>query len=105
MMMASFTPEQFQQLMAAITGQLKGVQASTRGPRRALEHKGFLRLDKFAGGEERWKEWSFDFKIAVKAQNLDIEKAMRKVELVGEMTMEQLRAADTDGEIAGATWR
>ena len=100
--MAQFTPEQFQQLMAVITGQFQGAQTAVdRGHRRPLASKGFNRLDKFMGGEEKWKEWSFDFKIAVKAQSVKVERAMRMTERAGEMTMDELRVADVDGETRG----
>ena len=66
-----------------------------------LETKGFARLDKFDGGEDKWKEWMFDFKVAVKAQNEKVERAMRMIERGGELTLEQLRAADTEGEHGG----
>ena len=66
--MASFTPEQFQQLMAFISGSLQGQQQaqanSVGGPaglhgdagggggrrRQMLETKSFARVDKFSGG-------------------------------------------------------
>ena len=69
--MAAFTPEQFQQLMAVITGQMQGAaaHAGVHGgrTRRLIDPKRFERMEKFFGGEEKWKEWSFDFRITVKA--------------------------------------
>ena len=66
-----------------------------------IDAKRFERLDKFSGGEDRWKDWSFDFKITVKAQDARVERAMRMVERAGEMSMDELRMADADGEARG----
>ena len=63
--------------------------------------KGFMRVEKFGGGEEKWKEWMFDFKVAMKVQNEKVERAMRMIEQGGEMSLEQLRGADTAGETGG----
>eukprot|EP00974_Lingulodinium_polyedra_P056346 5418738-Lingulodinium_polyedra.AAC.1 len=62
--MARFTQKQFHQVMAVIIGHLQGVQAARQAPRRVLEAKFVNSIEKFAGGEEKWKEWSFDFNIA-----------------------------------------
>eukprot|EP00974_Lingulodinium_polyedra_P114337 11069949-Lingulodinium_polyedra.AAC.1 len=104
------SPEQFAQFMAAIMGQLQGLQqqfqqqqlaAATpvgRPARRGLlNSKGFGRLEKFTGGEERWKDWAFDFKVAVKAQSERVEKVMRKVERAGEYSLQELMEQDVDG--------
>ena len=100
--MATFSPEQFQQLMAAITGHMQGAAAAANGRAKPLiDAKRFERLDKFSGGEDRWKDWSFDFKITVKAQDARVERAMRMVERAGEMSMDELRMADADGEARG----
>ena len=67
-MAATFTAEKFDQFLAALLGRQQGL-ASVAAPhggssRRPLNAKCFDRMDKFAGGEEKWKEWSFDYKIA-----------------------------------------
>ena len=92
--------------MAAITGIMQGMQgvnqqnlekmaemfkvagasnmASTGGDcekkGRTLDANGFSRLDKFDKGEEKWKEWMFDFKVAVKAQHEKVHDLMEKAE-------------------------
>ena len=82
--MATFTEDQFAQLIALISGQLQAAsgraEAGIGHGRRMLETKWFSRVDKFEGGEEKWKEWMFDFKVAVKAQNEKVERAMRMIE-------------------------
>ena len=47
-----------------------------RGAKKQLDVKGFSRVDKFAGGEAGWKEWSFDFKVAVMAQSNKVHQLM-----------------------------
>eukprot|EP00974_Lingulodinium_polyedra_P087892 8522678-Lingulodinium_polyedra.AAC.1 len=88
--MARFTPEQFQQVMAVIISQVQSAQAAHQAPRRVLDN----RVGKFAGGEEKWMEWSFEFKIAAKAQSSRVERAMRMVERAGEIKIGEFRAAD-----------
>ena len=63
-------------------------------------------MEKFHGGEEKWKEWSFDFKVAIKAQDVQMERAMRMVERAmgcptGELSMDELRQQDAEGEAQG----
>lgn len=66
-----------------------------------IDSKRFERLEKFAGGEERWTCWSFDFKIAVQSLELNMARARRMVTRAGEMSMGELRAADAYGETRG----
>ena len=99
------SPEQFGHFMNAILGQIQA--APTVGPgnqqrRRRLEPKGFSRFDKFSGGEEKSKDWAYDFKVATQAQSEKMEAAMRKVERAGEHSMAELLEQDNAGVDNGA---
>ena len=108
--MATFTAAQFDQFLAAVLGRQQGMAATATSQggssRRPLHAKIFDRMEKFTGGEERWKDWSFDVKIAIKSQDPKMERAMRMVEKAvacqtGELSMEELRDKDDVGESGG----
>ena len=60
-----------------------GVPTATGGGhnRRILESKGVSRVDAFSGKETQWKEWSFQFRVAIKAMGSRVAIMMQKAEL------------------------
>ena len=87
------TDQQFQKLLEKLDG---------RRGRKPIDSRCFDRLGKFDGGEEKWREWSFDFKIAVNAQCRKVGYAMGMAEegivhRAGELTMDELIQRDVSG--------
>ena len=80
------TPEEISQLVEAAVGKavdavLKGMPGGGgKGSRRVLEPKGIGRVDSYSGKEGTWREWSFQFRVAVKAMNRSAEEVLTKVE-------------------------
>ena len=83
--MASFTPEQFQAFLDRVADQFSqataramqlpedgGGQARTPGRRQHLHPKAYNRIEKFQGGEEKWREWSYDVVMATQAQSEEV---------------------------------
>ena len=88
-----FTDEQFEKFLEKFGG---------RKGREPLESRCFDRLGKFDGGEEKWREWSFDFKVAVNAQCRKVGYAMGMAEegiihRAGELTIDELIQRDASG--------
>ena len=55
-----------------------------------LDLKNFTRVDKFAGGETAWKEWSFNLKVLVTSVNPSLERWFKIVETCpGNMSAEE----------------
>ena len=110
--MASFTPEQFQAFMDRMADQFSlaaarvtqvpeeggGGQGRAQGRRQHLHQKAYSRIEKFQGGEEKWKEWSYDFIVATQAQCEEVAQLMRwgeqNMHQHGELTFEQLYQID-----------
>jgi hypothetical protein len=71
--MATFSDEQFQALLAAMKegggmgGGGGGIGAGA-GKDRPLVAK-FIRGDAFNGAQERWADWAFSFKRAIRSQS------------------------------------
>ena len=80
------TEEQFQLLMQhvmpTVQNQILQQAAATTpsGRKRTLHPKCFSRLDKFAGGEEKWREWSYDFRMATATQNATVFEILNWIE-------------------------
>ena len=64
------------------------------GRKVALHPKCFSRLDKFAGGEEKWREWSYDFPAT---QNATVFEILNWIEENGEHTFREIMATDREG--------
>ena len=67
------------------------------GRKVALHPKCFSRLDKFAGGEEKWREWSYDFRMATATQNATVFEILNWIEENGEHTFREIMATDPEG--------
>ena len=92
-----FTEEQFEKLVERLMG---------RKGRKPIDSRCFDRLGKFDGGEEKWRDWSFDFKVAVNAQRRKVGYAMGMAEegivhRAGELTMDELIQRDAKGVSEG----
>ena len=66
------------QYLQATGGVLSGAPKSTN--RRVLEPKGVSRVDAYTGKDGSWREWSFQFRVAVKAIEAEVAKILSKVE-------------------------
>ena len=95
------TPEQLQQIIQAVVTTMAAVKSAEErvdrreGDRNILHEKMFRRVEAFAGGDAEWKEWFFNFGIAMTSANVHIAKVMRDIENEGktEVTVEMVRAA------------
>ena len=75
-----------------------GDAATTPSGRKVTLHpKCFSRLDKFAGGEEKWREWSYDFRMATATQNATVFEILNWIEENGEHTFGEIMATDPEG--------
>ena len=54
---------------------------SKGGNKRILEAKGMSRVDTFTGKDAQWREWAFQFNVAVKAMNTSVAEILSKVEV------------------------
>ena len=95
----AMTPEQLTSIVAmavqqALAAQALVAQSETRGhgggggttarnERKVLEEREFRRMEKFAGGEDAWREWEFDFRTAVRACSTHTANAMEQAEKEG----------------------
>ena len=78
--------------------QPQGAAATTpSGRKRTLHPKCFSRLDKFAGGEEKWREWSYDFRMATATQNATVFEILNWIEENGEHTFGEIMQMDPEG--------
>ena len=81
------TAEELAQLIEkTVKAVIEGLQGNplsgTKGSgRRILEAKGVSRVDTFLGKEAQWREWSFQFKVAIKAMNASVAEMISKVEV------------------------
>ena len=73
-----------EQIVRAVLAGMNGGPAhssTNAGPhRRVLEPKGVSRVDTFIGKEAHWKEWAFQFRVAIKAMESRASEIMAKVE-------------------------
>ena len=67
------------------------------GRKVTLHPKCFSRLDKFAGGEEKWREWSYDFRMATATQNATVFEILNWIEENGEHTFGEIVETDPEG--------
>ena len=86
------SPEQITQLVETAVGRavsavLSGLQGSGtaigstgRSGKRTLEPKGVSRVDTFIGKDGQWREWAFQFRVAVKAMEASTVEILNKVE-------------------------
>lgn len=84
--------EQLQQIVAAAVQQALAASqqwglggARSSGNNRKLQEKDFRRVEKFSGGEDAWKAWEFDFKVALRAADAVMGEALEAVELESKM--------------------
>ena len=72
----------------AVSAVLTGLQASSTtvggtpksSTRRTLESKGVSRVDTFTGKDGSWREWSFQFRVAIKAMEASTAEILSKTE-------------------------
>ena len=75
-----------EQTVRAVLAGIQGTSAATANGqpnvtgRRTLDPKGVSRVETFAGKEKGWKEWSFQFKVAIKAMDGRASEIMGKCE-------------------------
>jgi hypothetical protein len=88
----SVSGEQLQQIVAAAVQQALAASqqwglggARSSGNNRKLQEKDFRRVEKFSGGEDAWKAWEFDFKVALRAADAVMGEALEAVELESKM--------------------
>ena len=75
-----------------------GAAATTQPGRKVTLHpKCFSRLDKFAGGEEKWREWSYDFRMATATQNATVFEILNWIEEDEEHTFGEIMERDPQG--------
>ena len=75
-----------------------GAAATTPSGRKVTLHpKCFSRFDKFAGGEEKWREWSYDFRMATATQNATVFEILNWIEENGEHTFGEIMETDPEG--------
>ena len=64
---------------------LSGIQGNpfsgNKGNWRVLDAKGVARVEPFGGKETQWKEWAFQFRVAIKAMEGTVAEIMSKVEV------------------------
>ena len=90
---------------------LAGIQGNpfsgNKGNKRVLDAKGVARVESFGGKEAQWKEWAFQFRVAIKAMEGTVAEIMAKVELdenghkLDDLELEhsQLEVAKAAGEL------
>lgn len=102
-MAISFSPEQFERLLAEMLSRVTPVARGEGGEghqrRRILTDKGFSRVGKFSHGEGSWGEWSFDFKTALGAQSVELKAYLQGIERQTEV-IKYARAVAMDEERA-----
>ena len=79
------TAEEIAQLIGrTVQAVLAGIQGTSLGGsksnRRVLDAKGVARVESFGGKEAQWKEWAFQFRVAIKAMEGTVAEIMSKVE-------------------------
>ena len=114
------TAEQFQQFMQHLIPTIQnqflqqaqqqapgdGATTTTNTPsgRKVTIHpKCYSRLNMFAVGEEKWREWSYDFRMARATQNATVFELLNWIEENGELTFREIMARDPEGIRNG--WR
>ena len=55
------------------------------------------RLNKFAGGEEKWREWSYDFRMATATQNATVFELLNWIEENGKLTFREIMERNPEG--------
>ena len=50
---------------------------------RKITEKAYRRVDKFSGGDEEWRSWEFDFKVATRAVDAKMVEALETAEVKG----------------------
>ena len=108
-MAAMMTAEQFelimQHMIPTVQNQIlqqiqqpPGAAATTLSGRKVSLHpKCFSRLDNFAGGEEKWRERSYDFRMATSTQNATVFEILNWIEENGEHTFGEIMETDPEG--------
>ena len=100
------SPEELAQLIEqtvrAVIAGIQGVgtpqgQSGGGGNRRVLEPKGVSRVDTFSGKEAQWREWAFQFRVAIKAMEGRVAEIMNK----REQSEEELELSDLELEYTG----
>ena len=81
-------------------GNTPTAQASS-GRKVIIHPKCFSKIDKFPGGEEKWREWSYDFRMALATQNATLFEILNWVEENGEHTLQEIMARDPEGSQNG----
>ena len=86
------TPEEIAALVEAAVSKavgtvLIGLQSTgaafgstNRIDKRVLEPKGVSRVDAYVGKEGTWREWSFQFRVAIKSMQTKVAEVLTKVE-------------------------
>ena len=68
-----------------VQAELSGLQGTAlggnRGGKRSLDAKGVSRVETFGGKEAQWREWAFQFRVAIKAMHNEVAGIMAKVEV------------------------
>ena len=95
------TVEQFQQFMQHLIPTIQnqflqqtqqqppgdgGTTITPSGRKVTIHPKCFSRLDKYAGGEEKWRKWSYDYRGATATQNATVFEILNWIEENGEHT-------------------
>ena len=71
------------------------------GRKVTLHPKCFSRLDKFAGGKEKWREWCTTFRMATATQNATVFEILNWIEENGEHTFGEIMETDPEGIQSG----
>ena len=77
-------PQQFALFLEAMKGALGGDRTGGgnggNGERQVLNHQLFANLEKFGGEENKWKEWSFNFRIALNSHGRRLQNVWGGIE-------------------------
>ena len=99
--MSMLTSDQLREIIQSIMAQVTHVQGAggSEGNYRKLQEKDFRRVEKFAGGEDAWRAWEFDFKVALRATDKKVAEALEEIETpreppLGPITAEIIHADD-----------
>ena len=118
-MAAMMTVEQFQQFMQHLIPTIQnqflqqtqqqppgdgGTTITPSGRKVTIHPKCYSRLDKYAGGEEKWRKWSYDFRGATATQNATVFEILNWIEENGEHTFRGIMATDPE-RIRDGGWR
>ena len=102
------TAEEIAQLIEkTVQAVLAGIQATSftgnKGNKRVLDAKGVSRVESFGGKEAQWKEWAFQFRVAIKAMEGTVAEIMSKVEVDEDgLKLDDLELEHSNLEVAKA---